>query len=328
MAVANAKVPVENVLISEIEIDPKFNARSGVETGTGGPNDEKNGFEGLKNSIMTEGQDTPVILRRLAKGSKKPYFLVAGFRRIAALQAIAEEKGNKSPTVKAEVRDLTDEQARMTNVRENTARDDLSGADLCFGVGKILDSNKNLTSVQLATGLGMSQSYVNKMMNLWNKVRADVLRDWRIPPQTVTVAQMMQLVDVAKEEQREKFESFRRKDEGEKGKRGPGAWVDTAERNAAAIGTILGKLQRDNALQIVGDSFFEDNIRTLVKFKADATEVQVAKIAGSCEKAFTDAYESDESEEDKENAENKSDGAKKASAKKGSGGKAKSASAN
>jgi hypothetical protein len=61
----------------------------------------------------------------------------------------------------------------------------------------------------------------------------------------------------------------------------------------------------------------------LVKFKDDATDEQVQKISDATEKAFGDAYESDETEEEKANAEGKSDGAKKASA----GGKKKKAAA-
>lgn len=312
MALANKTAEtIENVSCAEIEVEPKFNARFSVETSTEG--DDGDGQKGLVNSISTKGQDTAVILRRLPKGAKKPYFLVAGFRRFSAIMTIAQEKGDKAPTIKAVIRDMTDQEARETNMRENTARDDLSGPDLCFGIGSILGVNKGLSSVQLAQSLGMSQGYVGKLMTIWNTVRGDITKDWRANPLKLTTEQMVGIAKVDKEKQREMYDSLL-KGKAEPSARGPLAWVDTAQKAAAAVGAMLGTLQRDGALEIVGDDFFGDNIRTLVQFKDSATEGQVSKIAGSAEKAYSDALEAEETEEQAKVAEGKSEGAKKASA--------------
>lgn len=323
MAIQNQVAKLEMVHCSEIEVDPRFNARFSVETSTGGPDDDGDGQKGLTSSIATKGQDTAVILRRLPKGAKKPYFLVAGFRRHAAIMAIATEKGDKDPVIKADIRDMSDQEARETNMRENTARDDLSGPDLCFGIGSILAVNKGLSSVQLAQSLGMSQGYVGKLMTIWNTVRADVVKDWRANPLKLTTEQMVGISKVEKEKQREMYDGLLKGKETPSS-RGPLAWVDTAKKNAAVIGTMLGKLQRDGALTIKGEAFFDDNIRTLVSFKTSATEAQTSKVAHAAEEAFAAALKSVESEADKTAAAGKSDAAKKASA----GGKPKKSGAN
>lgn len=336
MAVQNQIVEkVEAVLCSEIEVDHKFNARSSVEISSlvgkdGADESEHNTQKSLRESISTVGQETPVVLRRMPKGSKKPYFLVSGFRRYDAVIHVAAEKGNKSPTIKAFIRDMTDQQAREENMRENTARADLSGPDLCYGIGQILKSygkDKGPSSVALASTLGMSQGYTNQLMNIWNNCIPEIVKDWRESPNKLTAVQMYSLSKEDKDKQRAKYDELvAKKSAGSEGStRGPNAWVDTACKAAASVATILGKLQRDGALEIVGDNFFGDNVRTLVKYKADATEAQTDKICAAAEKAFTDAFESEETEEEKTNAEAKSEGAKKASAKKKSGSKAATA---
>jgi ParB/RepB/Spo0J family partition protein len=335
MAVQNQIVEkIEAVLCSEIEVDHKFNARSSVEISSlvgkdGADESEHNTQKTLRESISTVGQETPVVLRRMPKGSKKPYFLVSGFRRYDAVMHVAAEKGNKSPTVKAFVRDMTDQQAREENMRENTARADLSGPDLCYGIGQILKSygkDKGPSSVALAATLGMSQGYTNQLMNIWNNCVPEIVKDWRESPNRLTAVQMYSISKEDKDKQKVKYDEMKaKKDEGTGGGRGPNAWIDTACKTAASVATILGKLQRDGACEIAGDNFFGDNIRTLVKYKADATDAQTDKICAAAEKAFTDALESEETEEDKDNAKGKSEAAKKASAKKKGGGKAATA---
>jgi len=311
MAVKNQIAePIENVLLAEIEVDNKFNARFSLDPSTGGAEDDGDGQKGLFNSISVKGQDTPVILRKNVKGAKKPYFLVAGFRRFAAISQIASEKGDKTPTIKAVIRDMSDQEARETNMRENTARDDLGGPDLCFGIGAILGVNKGISSVDLAKSLGMSQGYVGKLMTIWNQVRPDIVKDWRANPLKLTTEQLIGIAKLEKDKQRESYDAILKGKE-KPSARGPGAWVDTACKNATVVGTMLGRLQRDGAIQIVGDDFFGDNVRVLVNFKKEANELQVSRVAGACEKAFTDALESEESEEEKQNAEGRATPKKK-----------------
>lgn len=340
MAVANQIVEkVESVLCSEIEVDHKWNSRFSVDISAlvgkdGQEETEENTRKSLRNSIETVGQQDPVVLRRMPKGSKKPYFLVSGFRRYDAIMAIANEKGNKAPSIKAFVRDMSDKQAREENMRENTARANLSGPDLCFGIGQILDAYRKEkqpepSSVNLAASLGMSQGYTNNLMTIWRKVKPSIVKDWRESPVKLTVVDMYGISKHdTPEKQQEAYDAKKtRKDDTGAGNRGPNAWVDSAVKAGQTIGTLLGKLARDGALEILGDNFFGDNVRTLVKFKTDATESQVDKIAHATEEAFTAALNSEESEEEKENAKGKSEGAKKASAnaKKKSGNKSTTA---
>lgn len=338
MAVQNQIVEkVEAVLCSEIEVDNKWNSRYSVDItsviGKDGVDEtDHNTRKTLEDSIESEGQKEPVVLRKLPKGAKKPYFLVSGYRRYYAIMAIATKGGNKAPTIKAFIRDMTEAEARKENLRENTARSDLSGQDLCYGIGQVCDAyrkeKKEIPSTQLAASLGLSQGHTNMLMTIWKSTKPSIVKDWRESQGTsrITVKDMYAISKLdSPEKQQEAYDKKKSEKTSEESasKRGPGAWVDSAVKAGTVIGTILGKLARDGALEIIGDNFFGDNVRTLVKFKDDATDEQVQKISDATEKAFADAYESEETEEEKANAEGKSDGAKKASA----GGKKKKTAA-
>ena len=294
MVAPNAAEKVQSLMLSEIEVNPLWNARSNLEDSYGGT-DEGEGFGGLVKSIALKGQDTAIIVR--AQKGRKPFSLVAGFRRYAAIAKIAEETGEKNPTIRAVVRELSESEARELNLRENTARDNLSGPDLAFGVASMIESNKTLTDTAIAETLGMNQGYISKLHRIMGSVRPNILKDWRASTLKLTVDQMASLVAVPKDEQQAKYDTMvRGKEEGSA--RGPGAWVDTAKKNAAKIGATLGCLARDGHITLLGNDFFGVNIRTLVQFKATATENQVAKIAGACEKAFSVARETIAESED------------------------------
>lgn len=288
MAIANKFTKVENVNISEIEMNPSWNARlifGEDEKGTEKEDDGEGGFEGLMQSIAAKGQDTPVLLR-LQKDKKKPYFLVTGFRRFSAITKLG------LPTIRAEIREMTDTEAREANVRENTARDSLSGPDLCFGIGKIVDGNKGITSVALSNLLGMNQSYVNTMMGIWANVDQGIIKAWRAAPGIkLPVKTMGELAKLPKADQQAKYDELISNQKP--AKVGRGSWQETAKKQATAMGTMLGNLTREGFLQLgtTQAEFFGDvdALRMLISFKKEATEEQVASIAHAAESAFSEA---------------------------------------
>jgi len=289
MAIQNKFTKVESVLLSEIEVVPNWNARlvAGEKESSGGP--DEGSFEGLVKSIEVKGQDTPVVLR--AQKGKKPYFLVAGFRRFFAICKIAEQKNDKTPTIRAEIRELSDVEAREVNVRENTSRDGLSGPDLCYGVGQLLEVNKGFTSVAMAAMLGMNQSYIAKMQRIWEKVDRNIVKSWRESKLPLTTEQMAKLSELPKDQQIAQYTELT--SIKEPSKVGRGAWIETAKKKGNEVGALLGALVRGGHIQLIGDDFFGDTVRILVPFKKDATEEQVARIAGAAEKAFSLAYETE-----------------------------------
>src|SRR5208337_3309810 len=136
--------------------------------------------------MVHDGQDDPVILRRVdghktlgGKQTDRPWELLAGFRRYEAFVRLnqdvaihkskqAEGKSQWVPntangTIRAVVKDCTAQQARSLNMRENTNRSDVTTPDLVFGVRELSFTHKQ-SSVQIATDLGISQSYTTKLV--------------------------------------------------------------------------------------------------------------------------------------------------------------------
>lgn len=313
MATANTVAEkIENVLLSEIHVDTKWNTRADVKTTTGASADDPaGGIEGLINSIETKGQDTPVVLRKMNPKDNhgKPYFLVCGFRRDHAVREITSRKGVKNPTIKAVIRTMTDYEARELNVRENTARDELGAGDIAFGVGAMLNLNKDMSGNQLAATLGISQPYCSKIMTILNLPQR-ILSDWRVAPRKLGVDAMKALADQKKEKAWSADEAWKAyeaakeaKEGGGKKKTGPLAWIDSAVDKAKEMGTMLGTLQRDEAID-ASDLDFDAHIRTLVSFrtetknakgeKAEVSDTIVARIADAARKAFDAALNATE----------------------------------
>ena len=307
----NAHATSDKILVlslGEIDVDLKWNSRSPAEA-SGGPDEESDGFAGLVKSIAINGQDTPVSVRP-SGNPKKPYRLVAGFRRFAAISKIADETGDKKPTIKAIVSNLTDEQARYLNLRENTARDDLSGPDLAFGVFELAKLNPKLTGTAIAEGLGMNQGYISRLLRIMQGVKPSITASWRAAAIKLSGEEMETLIGKGPSEQETLYTEMTRT-KGEKGtsNRGPNGWIETAKTAAQAIGTMLGNLAREGQIELINDSdnFFGDNIRTLVSFKTtikekgkeprEVPESVVAKIAHAAEKAFEHARDNEPGED-------------------------------
>ncbi len=164
------------------------------------------GISGLADSITDDGQDTPVVLRPNPDHDPKnpaspPYDLVCGFRRTKAVMMIASRglaskvdhpigkypKWSASkPTIRAVVRTMTETEARLANMRENTARDDISGADLCVAVTALYNDYKvenggedRGAKAAIARGLSKNESYIGKLVEIGEGVPADCLGHWR-----------------------------------------------------------------------------------------------------------------------------------------------------
>jgi len=95
-----------------------------------------------------EGQIQPITVRRLEDGKLE---VIAGFRRLAA--GLKMEAKNPDWKIKAEVREMTEENRIRINLSENSKRKDLSPVDQAHAIQKLLDS-------------GMNKSGVAKLMNV------------------------------------------------------------------------------------------------------------------------------------------------------------------
>lgn len=288
------------VPLKDMIVEPAFNGRSGDFTADKG-GEEDNDFDNLVESIKTKGQDEPV--RVVPKGKK--FFLVAGFRRFAAISKIAEEKKDPNATIKAISRDMTQVEMRSLNLRENTSRDQLKGADLAWSIHDLWKQmgGTETSDVAVSKEIGLSQPYVSRLLRIMREVGTKVTDMWRNSPVKVSVGEMESLCKVVKDEQMTAYKKLLSKKDSGGAEKGPNAWVETARKKAASIGELLGKLERE-ALIDTSKLKFDEHIEYVVKLKDKVTAAQKRSIAKAAqagyEKGLTvedDSAEDEEAEE-------------------------------
>lgn len=302
---ADIKVDANKILtipLSDIFVDPSWNTRSSFGEGEGsGGEDGENDFESLKASIAMRGQDIPVDVRPNPGKTKHPYALVAGFRRFKAISDLAEKAGNKTPSIRAVAHNFaTEAEAIEFNVRENTARQDLSAPDTVYGVARLLKSKPGVTDSELAQSLGFSQPYISKIHRVIDKVGPKVLADWRdrvgLKP---TLEQMHSLIKIEdKGEQAAAYEEMVRgkEDGGKKG--GRNAWIENTKKKAHDVGYFLGSLQRAGVIAVPDeDRSFYDQLDVFVKVKGEATDKQRMAFSDALHAGYLQALEEDEKPE-------------------------------
>lgn len=262
----NGHERLESIPLSSICIDPEWNTRhkawmqvSDKPEDKEGVTAESEGFLGFMNSIANDGQDTPVIVR--PRGLNAPwekiapkkfdYMLVVGFRRCEAIRRIADKGGSmhvdaKNPTVKAIVRSLTEGEAQACNMRENVDRENLTTADIAFGVWRLYNDSR-MTQQQIAAELGLTQGHVSKMLAIMKTCDPKVAKFWReAGAGSVTVKEMSKLAEKPREEQVDYWKSL----VGEEKERATKstAWQKKAARDAEHFGAVLGAFCNEGLL--------------------------------------------------------------------------------
>lgn len=112
-------------------------------------------LELLMESIRTEGQQIPVILR----GSRPPYQLICGFRRVRSIKAIGGQR------VKAIVlENIDDKQAHRLSVLENEERKSLSDLDRANACKRLYDEGR--TQEEVAQIMGCSRPKISRYLSL------------------------------------------------------------------------------------------------------------------------------------------------------------------
>lgn len=311
---------IERIPLTYIHVDPNFNARSassylkdgtsGIETVDG----KDTGINGLSLAIQEEGQDTPVDVRRNPDpktSSAQPYALVAGFRRFEAIKRIAERGllakdehpiakdpswSSARPSIKAIVRIVTESEARLLNLRENTARDDLSGPDLAFGQEELIkaytkEHGKERGAVlAVSKSLSMNQSYLNKLHTVMTGIEDKaVLTHWRESSKPLPVLKMLEISDPKRtpvDRQREAYDTACKGTDKEKVK-DPNAWLESAKTNAAKFGHTLGVIQACGEIEDAdGMEWHTETLRALFSFKKDANGNHIKSIRAAAKAGF------------------------------------------
>ncbi len=215
MTIAAKKAPefanetILNVALADVFVDYEWNVRSKSDvsdvsdavrdTTVKGGTSEGTGMPEFAKNLADVGQDTPVIVREVVGGkslggkpTKAKYELIAGFRRITAIQlantdkdlvAAADKAGRlyvptqPNGTIRAVVRTFASARdARVLNIRENTARNNLKTPDLVIQVRDL--AKEGMSQVAIAEAIGVTQGFVSKLLKVAALPKA-VLDHWR-----------------------------------------------------------------------------------------------------------------------------------------------------
>jgi len=302
--------------LTEIDADFTWNSRSGT-LSQDSQDEERSDFSALVSSIRINGQDEPVDVR--PKKSGKGYLLTTGFRRFSAISKIAKDDGReKTATILAFVRNDNDEQARARNLRENSARDNLKGSDLAFGVWDLFQrqskAGKNPSSVGIASDLGKNQAYIARLIRIMSKGDEKVVKTWREAPFNISIADMLKVVEFDKDRQEAALKELldAKAGKSESGEKGPNRWVETAIASAEKVGELLGRLEKHGLVNTDGLDFeLPEHLEYCLKsINPKATPAQKHKIGKAAQKAYEAALNaSDEPEETRESGKAKRNGA-------------------
>lgn len=166
----------------------------------------------LAKGIKADGLLQPIVVREYANGDENPrnkkYQLVAGFRRYTAHVI------NKSPTIEANIKDVSQKESPFLNLAENLNRKQMNILEEAKTVGKLIEISGLRDRKALANKLNTSEG--------WIQVRLMVLN---FPPDIqaecaaglLTIAQIRELNSVKTEDQ---YEMIRRiKDAALQGKK-------------------------------------------------------------------------------------------------------------
>jgi uncharacterized ParB-like nuclease family protein len=302
--------------LNKIVVDYGWNSRSGVDKlqlskkeGEPPPGEsgitEENEFHSLADSIARVGQEDPIDV--VAKGDK--FFVVTGFRRMRALTLLAERDGKKDAVVKAVIKTFTPFEARLRNIRENTARRKLTGPDTARALVEARklcqEEKREFTIGELAATLGIGRPYASRLFQIEDKVQPAILRKWHNGNVEVGVNEMERISAMKPEKQEKAFDAVSRI----KGSSTKSNWVVKAEREAIKVGAFLGHLEYLGLIS-TEELDFNKHAEVLVKMgvgEKKPTGPQRAKIVKALDAAYQAALSGPKTEDEDENEDEDED---------------------
>ena len=140
-------------------------------------------LEELAQSLASEGQLEPAIARRVRRDGRETLEIVAGARRLEAAK-ICNASIRPFPTLRVDVRELTDEEAERISLIENLQRENLSPLEEGFRYWQLQERDPRKWSVRsIAEFVHKKKSTVQNRLGLVKDpaVAEAVLRE-QIPP--------------------------------------------------------------------------------------------------------------------------------------------------
>ncbi len=200
---------------------------------------------------------------------------------------------------------MTDLEAYLANLRENTARDELRSPDFAFGLLRLQkayekenDGKTRGAAPAIALGLGKAQRHVLRLLDIMNNVDKDVLEDWRASQRFVPVQKMHDLSKVASPHM-EQYLAFKAAKVETKPEASATAWLDKAKARAEEIGHTVGVIVEQTAMGATDEdgeidealclnyeviTWDESTLRGLMKFKKTADGNEMRQITAAAKR--------------------------------------------
>jgi ParB/RepB/Spo0J family partition protein len=140
-------------------------------------------LEELAQSLASEGQIEPAVARRVVRGGREVLEIVAGARRLEAAK-ICNATIRPFPTLKVDVRELTDEEAERVSLIENLQRENLTPLEEGYRYWQLQQRDPRRWSVRtIADFVHKKKSSVQNRLGLIKDpaVAEAVLRE-QVPP--------------------------------------------------------------------------------------------------------------------------------------------------
>lgn len=203
--------------LGHILIDPKWNIRKPEVMTKEQRQDRDKAIDALAASIKSQGQITPIIVRPSGK-QDKPFILTSGFTRVEALKRL------KRKTVVAMIESRDEREALIINGVENLARKDVTPYETARRAEE-LQKNYKMKGVEIARAFGLSDRYVNNLLNILKSCHQDLIDKWAAGLPAATTTNLQGWASLSKKAQLDAYaiesgEKPLQTDDGEKGKKG------------------------------------------------------------------------------------------------------------
>lgn len=158
---------------SIVTLDPNKIDRSPFQDRFEGDAETDSELELLKASIAAEGQKVPVLVRPHPSKEGR-YQLAYGYRRLAAIKALAEEKhSTKIFKIRAFVRELTDRQLIEEQSIENGVREGLTWIEQAMWARQL--KSAGFSQRAICPILGLSEAAVSHLFRVTSTIPEDVI---------------------------------------------------------------------------------------------------------------------------------------------------------
>lgn len=254
-------------------------------------------FAELVGSIEDTGQKDPITIRRKrgTVDNGKPFEVIKGFRRFAAVNFLAQSTGTEeTATIKTILKDLTDLEALEENIFENTARDNLTGPDLAWAAYNLQQSylahGQTISDNQLAKLMGKNQAHISKIKKIVT-LAPTIAKAWQEAKSPLTVDTMKRISEIdGADKQETEYQrvvtALGGKGSARGGTKPP---LETASNQATKIATLLGNLESQGLIKT--DINWEANLGALGVKLGDLTVQDVRIVAKLAIDAFAKAKE-------------------------------------